>query len=307
MNTLKFPQVLLLGNGLNRAYNGDGWSDLLERIKSNQKVDLNGNAFKSLPYPLQAVLVTEDKMDTAIKGNHDLFLGAETMDQLKAPIHSLLDIDFDYILTTNYSYEIERAASDKVQRDGKYCKRLMKNIGPNGPRAESKYLLHTYNEVPYNGKVHKIWHIHGEARKPQSIILGHYYYGNLLGKCQEDLRNRHNQQYERQRDGKPPILESWMDVFIMGDVYVLGFGFDFSEMDMWWMLNRKKRERAAHGSLFFYEPTAEKSKIKQMLLESYGAHIKNMGFEEKPADYKSFYKASIADIASRVKENVKHG
>lgn len=293
---IQFPQVLLLGNGLNRAYNAESWSDLIERIHTNQKVNLN--TIKKAPFPLQAVLATEDRVDVAIRENQTRFCGAENVDELKLPIQKLLSIPFDHIITTNYSYEIERIANSKVQSDGQYCKKLMRHTGA---RADVKYLLHTYNEITYQGMIHKIWHIHGEIRKPQSVVLGHYYYGNLLGRYQKELNERGNQHFFRQQKNKPIIIKPWIDAFIMGDVYVLGFGLDFSEMDIWWLLNRKKREHATHGGFYFYEP-AQDNEVKAALLGSYGGEFRNMGYWSKPSDYKLFYKEAIADIRSSVNQ-----
>lgn len=292
----EFPQVLLLGNGINRAYQGGDWSDLLEEIHTSRKVDFD--ATKELPFPLQAVLVTEDHVDKAIKENQKLFYGIENIDNLKQPIQKLLCIPFDHILTTNYSYEIERVANPRVQLSGQYCKELMRHTDAVS-RAEGKYLLHTYNKVIYEGTAHKVWHIHGEARKSSSVVLGHYYYGNLLGRYQSELQKRGNQQYFRQQHGQSAILNSWLDAFIMGDVYVLGFGFHFSEIDMWWLLNRKNRERARHGGLYFYEPSRG-NEVKASLIEAYGGEFENMGFWCASPDYKDFYDTVIEDIKSKV-------
>ncbi|MCI8838997.1 MAG: hypothetical protein HFF24_01355 [Oscillospiraceae bacterium] len=121
----EFLQVLLMGNGINRAYQGGDWSDLLKEIHTSGKVDFD--AAKELPFPLQAVLVTEDHVDKAIKENQKLFYGIENINNLKQPIQKLLCIPFDHILTTNYSYEIERVANQKVQLNGQYCKKLMRH------------------------------------------------------------------------------------------------------------------------------------------------------------------------------------
>ena len=40
----------------------------------------------------------------------------------------------------------------------------------------------------------------------------------------------------------------WLDSFVLGNVNILGLGMDFSELDLWWLLNRKKRESAARES-----------------------------------------------------------
>ena len=236
-----YPQVLLLGNGLNRAFAAEEWNQLINCISCNEKIDIS--TIDNVSFPLKAVLATDDHMDEQIKGHKELFYGIKTMDQIQPVLEDILRIPFDHILTTNYSYEIERAANNKVKADGDYCKHFAKNM-IRGERVEGKYLLHSYNEISFENNQHKVWHIHGEARKPQSIVLGHYYYGELLNRMIEDITQRKNRQQERQKAGEQMIMESWLDAFIMGDVYVLGFGCDFSEMDLWWLINRKKREKS---------------------------------------------------------------
>lgn len=133
-------------------------------------------------------------------------------------------------------------------------------------------------------------------------MLGHYYYGKLLGKYQKELEKSGNEQYKRQQEGKPVLQDSWLDAFIMGDVYVLGFGFDFSEMDLWWLLNRKKRENAGHGRVYFYEPSYG-NELKESLLDVYDVNVIDLGFRTKMNDagYKIFYDAAIDHISRTVK------
>ena len=289
-----YPKVLLLGNGINRSFAGDDWNDLVKKLHINRKVPVD--SLKDVPFPLKAVLSTNDNVYDSIKNNDELFYGLsdEKLEESRSLMESLLDIPFDYILTTNYSYEIERIADPKIRRDGKNCK--SKNL-VKGNRVEGKYLLSSYTNVSSKERPIKVFHIHGEAKKPDSIILGHYYYGSLLSKMQSRIQNN---QFIIQKQGKPPVVNSWMDAFIMGDVYTLGFGFDLSEMDLWWLLCRKKREKAEHGKLYFYESSSDDNSIKHALLESYGGECKSLGYRGKPDDYISFYKDAIEDISKQI-------
>ena len=242
--SFRYPQILLLGNGLNRTVDGDSWSDLIKELGTKKGILLDN--IGSVPFPLQVVLVTEDGVAEAIKDKLDRFYGLKAIDEIYGQLTSLLNCGFDAILTTNYSYELERAAESSIKRDGRNCVKHLEH-SESVTRAEPKYMLHSYYAFNSGDHENKIWHIHGEARKPDSIIIGHYYYGKLLGKIFSLLENRNNKQYKRQVEKKPPIIDSWVDSFIMGDVYVFGFGFDLSEMDLWWLLSRKKNEKAAHG------------------------------------------------------------
>lgn len=296
-----FPQVLFLGNGLNRAYGANDWGELLKHIQKNPRVSFD--QMNDLPFPLQAVLATEDHVDVVCKEASLREQGVKDIEPMRQQLQTLLRIPFDHILTTNYSYEIERIANNKVKQDGEYCKKLTRTTLKN-KKAESKYMLHTYNEVCFENNEHKVWHIHGENRKPQSLILGHYAYGTLLSKYQDELRKRGNKQFEREQQGEPPYIESWIDAFIMGDVHIIGFGFDFSEMDLWWLLNRKKREKASHGNVVFYSPI-EGNELRLSMLEAYGVRIENLGFYSKPSNFKAFYEAAIAHISNSISNRMR--
>lgn len=54
----KIPKVLLIGNGINRAFDFSSWSELLKKLSDNREVPLNG-----VPAPLQAVILTGDNVD----------------------------------------------------------------------------------------------------------------------------------------------------------------------------------------------------------------------------------------------------
>lgn len=208
-----FPQVLLLGNGLNRGFGGEDWSKAIESVWINEKVSYE--AAKGMPFPLQIVIGTKDKVDESLKNEPKFMYGLEDLQEIKKPLDELLNFKFDHILTTNYSYELERVMVPDLDYKGKRCVRFLSHT--TGCRqAEPKYLLHTYNEINYNGHTNRVWHIHGEARKPDSVVIGHYNYGKLLGKYIEELSERSNSQYWRQKDWKHPLIETWLDAFIMG-------------------------------------------------------------------------------------------
>ena len=68
-----YPQILLLGNGLNRAYGGDNWQELIKKLHKNRKVSLA--EIEKLPLPMQVVLATEDKVDNTVLKKLDIFHG----------------------------------------------------------------------------------------------------------------------------------------------------------------------------------------------------------------------------------------
>ena len=308
------PQVLLLGNGINLAYGGTSWNDFLQRIATREDIinylaRSEDNKLKS-PMPLQAILLTNNHIDKRLSEYKQEAFGTISDDNHLAALQKLLSVGFDHILTTNYSYELKMAALGVGVNEAQISKTQTHTKSVN--RAESKYLLHTYNNVEFNGVSNKIWHIHGEARKTNSMVLGHYYYGNLLFKIKEYTDKLGNKYKFIQQDESDISVKSWIDAFILGDVYILGFGLDLSEIDLWWLINRKINEKAEHGDIHFYEPFCDEHTgiderlelIKIFAGKNGGVH--NMGIsiptekEERSAAYRQFYDKAITDISLRI-------
>ena len=295
---LEFPTVLLVGNGINRAYSSDSWDNVISRLWSKEApISAEDAKNADIPFPLKIILGTNDNVDVAIKTNQRQLCGGLKHKEVCTVLEKLLRIPFDYILTTNYSYEIESVANNEKCVNCKNCSiKKLSNHTDAVDRVENKYLLHSYNQIHFQDNFYNIWHIHGEIRKPDSVILGQYYYSFLLRRIQEEIDKRRNVQEERQINGKTPKLDSWVDAFIMGNVYILGFGFDLSEIDLWWLLNRKKREKARHGRVIFYEHSENKNRIKHSLLKTMNVEVRDMVYKEKPTEFRKFYDEAIDDI-----------
>lgn len=283
MKDNRYPQVLFLGNGINRAYDGGSWKNLLSQICVRDDIDINR---LTSPMPLQAILVTDNDIQNALKKHHKDLYGRIGSDAQKEVLLQILTSGFDHIITTNYSYELEMAGIGKSEITDYTLKHLMRSSIPS-EKADTKYCIRTYNEVMFERKKNKIWHIHGEARKPSSIILGHYYYGNLFFKIREYIRNRHNTYKKLQENQENIKINSWIDAFILGDVYILGFGYDLSEFDLWWLLERKESEKADTGKIHFFTPEPYDVDEKLLLLKTHRCvEIEHCGIQlpPKPAE-----------------------
>lgn len=294
------PQILLLGNGINRAFNSDSWDQLLNSMAKEYGVQ-NASEYVC-PETLKAILVTHDRVDEALSRKKDNLgnLGTEKPPKQMELLRRLLALDFDHILTTNYSYELETAALG----EDKICESVLKKMQRHTnevSRCEASLMLHTYNSVEYLGKEHRIWHVHGEARKPDSMVLGHYYYGLLLGKMLAFNKKRGVYYSIARGSGEPPEIKSWTEAFLLGDVYVLGYGFGFAESDMWWLLNRKKREPSAVGKTVFFElnPPNHHNPAKLDLLRLMDVEIVQKTVEN--GNWTELYGQAIAEIENRMK------
>ncbi len=291
------PKVLLLGNGLNRVYGGASWAGLLDKIN---RTSFTAEQVKSLPFPMQAVLLSQDHVDVSLQELQRELTQCQVHPWLSEQIQRLLALPFDCVLTPNFTYEVEHALCpdflDNPQRYLHHTRAV--------PKPENGFMLHTYYNLPAGNRSLPLFHIHGEARVPNTVILGHYYYGNLLFCCDEYLTHRAPaQRYPLWPGSQGMEALSWLDYFILGDVYTLGFGFDTSEMDLWWLLCRKKRERAPHGGLWFYEPARQSAETKQALLEAYQAQCVSLGFRDPQGeDYRRFYELAVKDLARRLRQ-----
>ena len=174
------------------------------------------------PEPLKAILLTGDRVDVAMKDKCSNILNSEQINEnLAMLLKEILSIGFDHIFTTNYTYELEQAAIyPRKLTEYKMKKMAASTTGI----IDKKYLLHTYNKLLCNGVENKIWHIHGESRKADSTILGHYYYGNSLFKIKESVDKI------RAIDSEDDDAKTWAEAFIFSDIYCLGFGTDFANL-----------------------------------------------------------------------------
>lgn len=305
----KLPRVLLLGNGLNQAFGADSWANFLKRIDRRTIADKRKKPAGELdcPAPLKAILITGDHVDVAMKDHKDYFFGKVTDEQHRKMLCDLLNCGFDCILTTNYSYELEIAALNfkKISESKVRC---LSAHTAEVKSCEAQCMLHTFNRADTPAVRNRVYHIHGEARKPNSMVLGHYYYGNLLFKIKELIKKRQgNYQYWHGME-TGAAEKSWVDSFLTGCVYILGFGFDQSEMDLWWLLNRKHREDTLHGRVYFYEPKFREYDEKIELLKVLDVKIKDLGFSAENLDFREFYAAAIEDITKKMNSKEKeHG
>ena len=271
----KIPNVLLLGNGINRAFGFSSWDGLLNPTTDSKSLRLDG-----VPYQLQAVILTNDNVDVFTKEISSELCKMKACDEEEVLLRQLSMMDWDAILTTNYTYELEKAifkdfkiASEKTSKYRKYAIEKAPEF--------AKKQLHAYFEVPNMDK--PIWHIHGEAARPNTMILGHYYYGKLLSSMQSYLSSV-IARYDYCRDHELEFeCRSWVDYFLIGNVTIIGLGLDFSEFDLWWLINAKKR-KFPNTTVTLYKPDITEQ--QELLAKSYNVNVVKSGFENV---YKMYY------------------
>ena len=286
--------VLFLGNGINRAFNGDSWEKLIDKIAVEFDLGFSKDAVKDLPFPMQVVAVSKDNVNSAMKKiSEDMnFVNTEEQD---AFLQKVLSVPVDNLITANYTFELEQASGI---RQSLYSYRRTRKYTKNCKGKEDKFGLFKFYQ-PNNSK-RKIWHIHGDITKPSTVIMGNYYYGKLLSEIQTYTSGFIKRYKTLKKQGLEITEQSWVDSFLTKNVHILGFGLDTSEIDIWWLICCKKRN-FPDTRIFYYVPKDEKhplSKGKEALLKAYDIEIK----DDIPFDgeYKLFYSDAIDEINKRI-------
>ena len=344
-------KILLLGNGINRAFDLDSWDNIINSVSENiwgAKLDFE----RSMPYSFRTTLATKGDhkklQELIIKGrcktipsiidNPFSSLSKHDTDSIERMYTDLLCCGFDHILTTNYSYEFEACCHEGLA-DKKYIKdkrtfvfdeqrfdtsadfSFAKDSEIKIPKRETNYRLYTFNKISLNksGKeyINKIWHIHGEYHNPQTIIMNNAQYTNLITNISK-AKNRTLQLKGVFKESPEEVNNyySWVDKFLEAEVFILGFGYSYSEIDLWWLLNQKFKKNGDNFKVHFYQKISEpKENLSQ---DKYDNNQENNPKKQNGVDllraystnivaipahrYKTFYKKAIIDIKDKMKD-----
>lgn len=244
-NTLQYESIMLETN----------YSTYANLITADGKrlIDANGAAF-----------MTKENTESLVKQNIGEALSSIDKTELH---HQILQLPFDNVITTNYDLAVEKSlvADGFSLQTYNYTERVY-SIRRN----------HTYQK---EDRTINVRHIHGEIQHPNSIMLGLDHYCGCIGKIDSYIKGHYEYSktilkdlHTRLKDEKFDIL-SWIDLFFVSDVYIVGFGLDYSETDIWWILNKRKRFIRQYGADLVNNHIVYIGEIpgaKRQLLESLG-------------------------------------
>ena len=287
------PKVLLLGNGINRAYSFSSWEDLISSIGTKELSAEEKEHLDKVPYPLKPVILTGDHLGTKMKDVSSELAELCACEEEAKLLKDFASLPFDAILTANYTYELEKSLDRSFKcLPGKRCK--YRKLAYDSEGKYNKEQLHSYFEIAEHPP---IWHIHGEAARHNTIVLGHYYYGKLLAKLQKyasDLLKRYK---ARTSNGLDMEMRSWLDYFMLGEVHIVGLGMALSEMDLWWLVNYKKRHFPDTRIVLYKQDIKLEEK---MLADAYGVQVDSDSFN---GNYIEYYNYLNDVIGNKIKDN----
>ncbi|MBQ3375588.1 MAG: hypothetical protein IJG49_04170 [Erysipelotrichaceae bacterium] len=219
--------VILIGNGLNRTLGVKSWKEIIDMISFKTSFRTDDSFLNVLSFDCQQIEALKRKQPINLI---DLVLKETKVKRNKIVKSGLYkqftDLNFDVFLTTNYGYEIEYALGFDDNTD------VLKNMCTDN--RETKRSFKRANII--NDK--KVYHIHGEERFPDTVCIGmQHYIDNIMqikGKINTiyQMNNKNNFSDEL----KQALKGSWVEHIFFSNLYIVGFGLDKSEIDIWWLL-----------------------------------------------------------------------
>ena len=288
----RYPRVLLLGNGILRLRGGVSWESLLSRIAVNDEIP--DHVLREIPLAMRVEALCGADVEGARLRAAAEFEPTDAC--VTDTLRRLLRLPWDCVLTTNYTYEAESVLMGKDRFDREDRQRTLACMDGSVYRKDNLhfcYIMERKGLPPL-----PVWHIHGDLGRPESMILSYYSYAKAISRLQKYNRQLKNAFQDAVEARRMVVPRSWTDWFILGDVYTVGFGYDFSEFDLWWAAERKARENARVGRLIAWQDRQAKSDPVCALLKSIGGEVNRVYDYD---DYIEYYRIVIDEIECRLK------
>lgn len=289
----KIQQTLFFGNGINLVSPPNvSWNNLLRSVSSC--------TFKYPPYTLQY----EDSyvnflQSTTSKKSKEYDLKQQYLLPIRSIKPNLLyrllaGLKVTNFITTNYD-----ATLDEEFITLNYIRENSVNT------SEQVYSIRRLHRF-IKGKVEKnVWYAHGEEKYPKSIMLGYDQYCGTIGLLNDYLKGNYKLPNGRILESmvmrikkNDKEIHSWIDLFFFTDVHIFAFGLDYSEMDIWWILNRRKRMLVENklnslpNKIYFYMNDLDPEKAK--LLKDFDVIVVRVNVSRN--NYNSAYQRIINNI-----------
>lgn len=267
--------VLFVGNGLNHVDKvAISWNKLLDSISAEDTNYISESLGMTLRFEYIDAVSKDKALEIKRKVAKNTGEKAEEIKEKKNSLHvRLMKLPIQTIITTNYDYALELSA------DASFVAR----------RTTVERLYSFYRKQTAADKT--VYHIHGECRYPNSICLGFEHYAGMLEKMRSKLVLSTSAGNPDKRFHLYDVLmgltdpdDAWYYNFFKNDIYFLGFGFDSSEEDIWWLITYRRRLKELYPNLVknrlvFLDTTPEsklndpKEKAKRAVLKAMDVQI----------------------------------
>lgn len=290
--------TILYGNGLNLLSQPEKtWEKLLKELFEKNGNDL---IIGHKPYPMvyEELFLKNDflelKDEEQVKNEVIKFIKQNKVNEF---YKMLSEFGLKNYLTTNYDFTLE----EQFKTEGHEWKY-------NG--KEKKYSVFTYMKI--EGTDTKVWHIHGNAVKENTIQLGFDHYCSATRKVIAytvgELTHGTNKILPIVKKLKTEDLFdnlSWIELFFTTDIHIIGLSMDYSETDLWWLLERRARyikgKSAGNNKIYYYDIQNENSESKKQLMTAFG--VEYIPFKNKnEKDFSFVYKKIFSELKKNIEE-----
>lgn len=305
--------TLFFGNGLNQIGNEDySWNNILEELKTSDKFE-NANMPNTLIYErILSQSAEHISLSERSSVKEHIALKMKNLKPNKL-YEDITKLNFSNFITTNYDSTLEKSTS------GVYT--------VNDSSNEKLYSIRRNKVFSKDDQPKfKLWQIHGYIDRPSTIMLGYNHYCGSVGKIDSYLKGTY-----RDSDGKKinnSIDEkieqsqydniSWIELFFNSNIFIIGFSLDYSEIDLWWIINKRERliregKLKIENKIYFYdkklltdlkESLTEKENLKMKneiakreLLKSFHVEVIEIDFN---GSYENLYINILSDLKTKM-------
>lgn len=286
--------ALLVGNGINDISIGIKWQELVDKLMvlCNCPKDIA----KNKPFPLfyeeifqiglqNGVFSKETEVKQFISDEVSKIGGNFIQEAIR-------NLRFSHIMTTNYEFLLEGREFERNE----------------GIIAETKFSIfrkYSIEDTTY-------WHLHGDCLHPDTINLGYEHYCGQLQQIRNYVTSTPrykskiltNSLISRIKRGNVDQVNSWIDLFFLRDIHIIGLTLDFVEIDLWWLLSFRARQKSyerripVDNSIYYYIPEeyAKDAKNKLEMLRALNVEIVKMPL----TSYEGYYKKVLAKLKKLV-------
>lgn len=294
--------TILYGNGLNRLdVNAPSWDNMLKQIEP--LFNPPSNSQMQIPATIQYDRIELLASRTSIELIEDLC--GKIKGPWKNPIYermsNLTDVNF---LTTNYDYTLES-----------YYPQIFKS-----EKRETVYNVFSYktryDKLRDNENIFdkcNVWHIHGDIERPKSIILGYNHYCKEIAEIRKyipySIRNLIHGGKVDSIDTLTFPNKSWIDLFFKDDIFIIGLDLNFSELDLWWLIDmwsRLKKMKYVTNTIYYLDAIQKnkKNESRQSFIDTLKCFkIEYVSYEA--STYEEAYRRCMDFIENSIKLNTK--
>ena len=294
--------TLFIGNGINYADKvAISWGNLLASICSEDTESISETLGMTLRYeyidavsPSKSVEIKRDVAKKTAEKSKDIT-------NKKNSFHErIMKLPVETVITTNYDYSLELSV------DAQFT-----------PTQNTKEKLYSFYRKQMVDET-TVYHIHGECRYPYSICLGFEHYAGMLEKMRNKIVARTAEKDTNKRfhlfdviSGLSKSDGAWYYNFFTNNIYFLGFGFDPSEEDIWWLITYRRSIQEQYpdlvkNKLILLDVATSKEKKKpkekdiRRVLKAMGVEIMNLDGRT----HREKYKSAMAILEQKAKKDV---